>query len=486
MTRETDNNIYRLITKATALFGGVQIVGILCSVIRTKLIAIWLGSAGIGIIGLYNIAIETITALTGLGIRSSSVREISEAESTRQPQELSRIVTVVRRWSWLVGLLGAAVMIGLAPMLSKWTFGDNNHIWGFTGLSCTLLFNALLSGEQAILQGTRQLKALARSSVYGSIIALITSIPLYYVWGLDGIVPALIVYAAATCVITLLYRDKKIQPSDISARQTIRQGQNMITLGVFMTVSSFITTLFSYIFSAYLNHSSGECAVGYYQAGFTLMNKYVGLIFTAMAMEYYPRLAGVRENTKLLSRYVGQQSEMMLLMMAPVITLFIVLHPLMVRILYTSDFYIINNYLLCAIQGMPFKAVSWSIGFVLLAHGNGKLYLITEFLSDAFTFIFNIIGYRYWGLEGIGISYTIGFIFYLGLIYIVCKHRYGIEPGKKAWQAMTGTVIISAATCAAYIHAPWLSWSIAAVTLLLSVSLLYKRWKTNDGNSEYQ
>ena len=478
MTRETDSNIYRLITKAAALFGGVQIIGILCSVVRTKLIAVWLGSAGIGIIGLYNTAIETIAALTGLGIRGSSVREISEAKASRRPEELSRIVTIVRRWSWFVGLLGAAVTIGMAPLLSKWTFGDSNHIWGFVGLSCTLLFNALLSGEQAILQGSGQLKTLARCSVYGSIAALAASVPLYYIWGIDGIVPSLIIYAAVTCIVTLICRDKRIPSSDLSVGRTVREGRDMITLGVFMTVSSFITTLFSYIFSAYLNYRSGESAVGYYQAGFTLMNKYVGLIFTAMAMEYYPRLSGIRNDTALMSRYVGQQSEMMQLMLAPIIVLFVVLHPLMIRLLYTSDFYIISDYLLCAIQGMPFKAVSWSIGFVLLARGNGKLYFITEFLSDAFTFTFNLIGYEYWGLGGVGASYTVGFIFYLILIYVVCKRQYGIEPGKKAWLAMTAVSAISAATYAAYIYMPWLSWSIALITAGLSGAILYKRWKT--------
>ena len=473
----TDNNIYRIITKAAALFGGVQVVSILCSVVRTKLIAIWLGSVGIGIIGLYNTAIETITALTGLGIRSSSVREISEADKTGSPTELSRVVTVVRRWSWFVGLLGAVVMIALAPLLSRWTFGDNSHIWGFVLLSCTLLFNALISGEQAILQGTRQLKKLARCSVIGSIVALVCSVPLYYWGGIDGIVPSLIVYAAVTCIVTLLYKDKSIAPSDISIKQTTQQGRTMVTLGVFMTVSSFITTLFSYIFSAYLNHKSGESAVGYYQAGFTLMNKYVGLIFTAMAMEYYPRLSGVCNDRKQMSYYIRQQNEVMQLMLAPIIALFIVLHPLMVRILYTSDFYAINNYLLCAIQGIPFKALSWSIGFVLLAKGSGKLYLITEFLSDIITFILNVIGYHYWGLAGVGASYTIGFIIYLVIIYVVCKRYYNIEPGRKAWISMSITVAVASSTCLSYICLPWLAWSIAGITLVISLYRLYRKWQ---------
>lgn len=484
MTRNNDSNIYRLITKAAALFGGAQVVGILCSVVRTKLIAIWLGSTGIGVIGLYNTAIETITALTGLGIRSSSIREISEAKSSGNPQHLSQVVTVVKRWSWFVGLLGAVVTISLAPLLSRWTFGDDKHIWGFVLLSCTLLFNALLSGEQAILQGTRQLRKLAKCSIYGAIAALITTVPLYYFGGIDGIVPALIIYVAVTYIVTLLYRDKEVPTTQLSVRQTAQRGKEMVILGVFMTVSSFITTLFSYIFSAYLNYKSGESTVGYYQAGFTLMNKYVGLIFTAMAMEYYPRLAGISHNRALLSQYVGQQNEMMQLMLMPIIALFIVLHPFMVRLLYTTEFYTINDYLLLAIQGIPYKAISWSIGFVLLAKGDGKLYFITELLSDIITFALNIVGYRYWGLQGVGASYTIGFMLYLVIIYITCRRKYGIEPGSKSWRVTVITILTTTILYIAYSFVPVLAWILAGITVVISCFMLYRKWQGQENNAQ--
>lgn len=481
MNQTNNNNLYRIITKATAIFGGVQVVGIVCSVIRAKVVAVLLGSVGIGVIGLYNNAIETIAALTGLGIRNSSVREISEAHSKENSDDISRIVTLVRRWSWFVGLLGAAILITLAPLLSQWTFGDNEHIWGFVVLSCTLLFKALTSGEQAILQGTKQLQRLAHSSVLGSIAALVVSLPLYYFFGIDGIVPSLILYTAATFIATLFYKDRQITTSTISIKETAQQGKEMITLGVFLTISSFITTLFSYIFSAYLNYRSGEATVGYYQAGFTLMNKYVGLFFTAMSLEYYPRLASVAQDNHQLSQHVGKQVEVMQLMLAPVIAIFIMLHPLMVRLLYTADFYAINNYLLLAIQGISFKAISWAIGFVLLAKGSGKLYFITELISDTITLILNIIGYHYWGLAGVGASYTIGFILYLAVIYIVCHHNYNINPGKKAWGATAMTTLIATSTLICYIYLRPMAWGITALTIIIAAYQLYRKLKNIEG-----
>lgn len=57
--------------KAMGLFGGVQVMGILCSIIRTKLVALWIGPVGIGLFGLFNNALEMISTGTNLGIRSS-------------------------------------------------------------------------------------------------------------------------------------------------------------------------------------------------------------------------------------------------------------------------------------------------------------------------------------------------------------------------------------------------------------------------------
>lgn len=72
MSEKESVSTYRRIVKATGLFGGAQVVGILCSVVKAKLIAIWLGAEGVGIIGLYNTALEMITSVTGLGLRQST------------------------------------------------------------------------------------------------------------------------------------------------------------------------------------------------------------------------------------------------------------------------------------------------------------------------------------------------------------------------------------------------------------------------------
>lgn len=198
MQQGESTSMYRRIVKTTGLLGGVQVLSILCSIVRNKCIALWLGPAGVGIIGLYNTSMEMIAALTGLGLRQSAVRNVSQARASENEKALSRTVTVLRRWSWLAGLFGAVVMLSTAPLLSRFTFGDDEHIWGYVWLSCALLFNALASGDQAILQGTQRLRQLSKAGVAGNLAALLLSLPLYYFFRFGGIVPSLVLSSTVT------------------------------------------------------------------------------------------------------------------------------------------------------------------------------------------------------------------------------------------------------------------------------------------------
>ena len=150
-----NRSIYRKIIGATSLFGGVQVINMLCSLIRNKVIAMLLGAEGVGMITLFNSSVEMISSLTNLGLRQSSVRDVATAHK-RGEEVLKKIAGVVRKLSLILGLFGAMVFIGAAPLLSKIAFGNDQNIWSFVFLSVALLFNALASGEQAILQGSEK------------------------------------------------------------------------------------------------------------------------------------------------------------------------------------------------------------------------------------------------------------------------------------------------------------------------------------------
>ena len=154
--QSSQTSSYRSIFKATSLFGGVQVYQILVSVIKSKFIALLLGPLGVGIQGLYHSALQFVQSLTDMGLKSSAVRDVSEANGSGEMLKVAEVVRTLRRLVWCTGLLGMIVVMAFSPILSKTSFGDNEHIVPFLCLSITLLLDQICAGQKVVLQGMKQ------------------------------------------------------------------------------------------------------------------------------------------------------------------------------------------------------------------------------------------------------------------------------------------------------------------------------------------
>ncbi len=461
------------VLKSVGIFGGVQVTGILCSIVRTKLVAIWIGAVGVGLFGLYNTALDMITALTQYGIRNSAVRDVAGATSD---STLRRMITVVRRWSLWLGLLGALISIAFAPLLSKWTFGNEDHIWGFILLSIAILINSITGGEQAILQGTENLKRVAKSSMWGLSTGLAVSIPLFYFMRDDSILPSIIAYSTAIFVWVMVYRLKVQKPTPpMTVLETVREGKSLVVFGIYMTVSAFTAMLVQYAFMAYLNHHSDTATVGYFQAGWTIATRYVGLVFTAIAMEYYPRLTKANDYPRRAGVFVSHEMTMAIWVLLPLITIFITCRDIAIWILYTSDFSVMLPYATWAMVGTILRAVSWCIGFVILARGDGKIYLLTELTSAVISLALNIIGYQLLGFLGLGLAYIAWYVFYTAIVWGVYHFRYRMHLSRDIFRLSSFALLYtSIAAIAMDLGHIWLTALLAIAACVLSFRRLRK------------
>lgn len=443
------SNISRMAMKAMGIFGGVQVMGILCSIIRTKLVAMWIGPVGIGLFGLFNNALEMIATGTNLGIRSSSVRDISQAHDKHDPGLISRMVTVVRKWSLWLGMAGALLTLVLAPALSQMTFGDSTHIWGFVALSVAVLLQALTNGEYAVLQGTSRLKRLASVTLWGTIVGLAVSVPLFYLLRERSILPSILAYAAALAAFAWLLRNREYPTASLSRRETFDMGKGFVKLGIFMTLGNFAGILASYAFNAWLNVNTSTEQVGFYQAGYTLINKYTGLILTALGMEYYPRLSKVADSRLRLRAFVSQEINVAIAVMAPVVALFILLRELVVWILYTPEFNVILTFVSWGMIGTIFRTLSWCLAFTILAKGDGKTYLWTEVASAIINLVLNIVFYRWWGLTGLGVAFLVSYLLYTIIVAVVYFRLYKLRISLASTYNLLWTLTVAASVMVA-------------------------------------
>ena len=426
-----DKESYKQIMKATSIFGGVQVFEILIRIIRSKFIAVLLGPEGMGIAGLLNSTIGVVSSITNFGLQTSAIKDIAKASTSNDLIEISKTVKTVKRLVWLTGLLGAVIIFVFSSWFSRITFGNTDYTFAFMWISITLLLNQISTGQRVVLQGFRKLAYLAKSSLLGSVFGLVIVIPIYYIYGIDGIVPGIIITSTITLVLSWYFSRKiKIENINLSFAEIFSNGRNMMTMGFMISLSGFLGMGSAFLIRIFISNTGGVNEVGLFTAGFAIINTYVGLVFTAMGTDFYPRLSSVASDDVLVSKTINQQAEIALLILGPILIIFMVFIKWVVILLYSAKFVDINEMIYWAVMGIFFKAVSWSIGFIFLAKGESKIYFWNELLVNLYTLAFNIFGYYYYGLTGLGISFMLSYFVYLIQVYIISKKKFNFNFSK--------------------------------------------------------
>ena len=467
------NSLNLAILKLSGLFGGLQVTGILCSVVRSKLVAVWIGAAGMGLFGIFNTAIEMICSLSMFGLRESAVRNIAQADASSLP----KIVKVVRRWAMMLGVVGMLLTLCCSGLLSRISFDTASYTWAFALLSIIVFTNVMNGGERAVFQGLRRYRKLAYCSMAGTIGGLAVSVPMFYYWRIDSVVPSIMAYGIITWLAMGVYRERVDGPDEeLSLKATVDIGRKMLSLGFYLTVTGFVANAISYVMMAYLNNYAGTDAAGYYQAGFTLVNRYVGLVFTAISMEYYPRLSAVAAHRRRVATYVTNQLFIAMAMLVPVVTVFICCSDFIVKLLYRSDFVVIVPFVIWAAAGTVFRGISWCMAFVILAKGDGKAYLATETLSGVISVALNILLFRSLGFAGLGLAYVLWYLCYTLIVGVVYSRRYGMRISREFWPfgGYSLAMCLGAAWTGVAVS-PYLALPFAVVSAVVSFRVLRRK-----------
>nr|WP_315217749.1 oligosaccharide flippase family protein [uncultured Flavobacterium sp.] len=439
----TDNTSYRQIFKALSLFGGIQFVTTIVMLIKSKFIALYLGPVGFGISTLFTSAIGFVVATTSLGMEYSAVRNIASLNSLDDKKERDQTIQVFKKCVLFTGAIGTLLVIIFSNQISEWTFGSRQYKWSFVALSIIIIITAYTNGQKSILQGLSQIRLMAKLGLWVPILGLL-SIPLYYFLRQDGIVAAMILSAAISLILSYIFsKSIKIKKSTIDKKKTINIAFGMIKFGILVTLSNYIFILGTYLLNVYINTLNGPGDVGLYQAGWMITNQAFGLIFTAMSMDYFPKISAISSNNNKIKDVVNQQAEITLLIVGMIIVILIILVPTVINILLSNSFIQISNFVRLSALGIIFKAVQWCMGYAVLAKGNTKIYLICELLGTSFLFVFFIVGYSLFGITGIGYGFIMGYFFMFWIYYFALYKSINFTFSK----ALIGILIVMSSLC---------------------------------------
>ena len=417
---------YNHVLKYTGLFGGVQGITVLLSIVRNKFVAVLLGSVGLALIDIYNHAMNLLSNATQFGIPLTAVRSLSELQGQGCDHEkLASQVAVIRSWSLLTALAGMSLCLLLSPLISRLSFGDYSYTFQIALLSPVVAMLAISGAEIALLKAMRRLKTLALVTLAGALATLLATVPFYYVWGLGGIIPSLIISTLAAMLIqlncTLRIFPWKANPF---SRSTLGKGLDMIRLGISYILAGIVAAVAEMAVRSYIVNQGSLADEGLYCAGFVLTVSYARFVFVSMDADYFPRLSSICHDKEKMNHAVNSQMEVCMLLIAPFLILFVLLLPLIIHLLFSEKFMLAVPMALYAAFYMYFKAITTPVAYLSLARGDSVLYFTMEFLYYLVFVSLVIVGYRCWGLKGCGAALSLSNLFDLLLISSVYHVKY--------------------------------------------------------------
>lgn len=445
---------YRTILRSSSIIGGAQVINIAVGILKMKAVAVLLGPAGVGLVGLYLSLIQTASSIAAMGLGTVGTRQIAAAHAEGGDIAVGRTRRALFWVTMLLALIGATLFWLASGWIARVILADETRRADVAWLSLGVALTVAAGSQGALLTGLRRIGDLARINVAAGLVGAALGVLALWLWGAQGLIAMVLIAPIATFLLGHLYVARLGPPAGPPIRlpEMSREWRAIVTLGFAFMLSGLVTTLGHLAARTLIQRDLGAEALGQFQAAWAIGMTYLGLVLGAMGTDYYPRLTAAIRDRAAATRLVNEQTEVALLLCAPVLLAMLGLAPWVIHLLYSAEFAPAVEILRWQLLGDILKVMSWPLGFVILASGAGKTFVLTESLGMGVFVLGVFVGLPLMGVTATGVAFLALYIAYLPLMWWLGGRMIGFR-WTRAVKAQALTVI--AAALAVDIAARW-------------------------------
>lgn len=466
----SESGSYRQILRSSSIIGGAAVVNVVVGLLRTKVVAILLGPSGIGLIGLFGSVMSTAASVAGLGFSNAGTRQIAEAAGRANEDAVAAARRALFWGTFALAIVGGGAFWMLRSVLAEHVLGDPSMAGDVGWLAVGVSLSVASASQGALLNGLRRIGDLARISIVGGVLSSVAGVAVIVLWGSDGIVAFVISGALVGFLLGHYFvaKVKRVRAPRTPFRVLAGQWSMLGKLGAAFMVSGVLVAVGQLFTRVLINREAGADALGHFQAAWAISMTYIGFVLQAMGTDYYPRLTASIHDHPATNRLVNEQTEVALLLAGPVFVAMLGLAPWVIDLLYSSQFGEAASVLRWQVLGDVLKVASWPLGFIILASGDGRTFMLTESLAMVFFVGGTWIGLPLIGVEAAGVSFFVMYLVYLPVVFWLAKRRTGFRWAKPIFRQLTLLLGLSAIV---FLVSCWSEWLGAGTGIVMAALL---------------
>ncbi len=421
---------YKQIAKSSGLIAFVSIFQMVFGLFRNKVIAVLLGTKGFGIYGLYQVFIETALSFSSLGLDKSGVRQI--AKNSDNLIERDRCISVFSQGLLVTSIVTSILCVCFSKWISSVLFNSEDYAIGIVIASLAVLFRSISQGQISILNGLRDLKSLAISQIVAVVVGSLSSVLFVLLLGEEGIVLSFVSFGLTSLLFSYIYvRKQSIRKTEFNKGEFFAEFKTLLSLGLGFSVSAAVSSLFTFFSRSYIGAHFDIEVVGVYQACWIISNLYIGIILSAMGVDFMPRLMKSIEDHSIVRRMVNEQMEFGSLLAGIGVILLVLFAEVLLTLLYSKDFEVGSSIIRWQVLGVSLRVLGFPLAHSVMAFNKPVWYATIQCFFAFLEYVLLILFTKYFGFDGLGISYFIGYIFFMALWIFAAKKLFKFKFSKK-------------------------------------------------------
>jgi len=129
-----------------------------------------------------------------------------------------------------------------------------------------------------------------------------------------------------------------------------------------------------------------------------------------------------------------------MIILGPLLILLLATSPVLIRMLLSIEFTAAIDFIILSALAIPLKALIWVQGYIIIAKGQNRLFIITEVVASIFFLLISMLLFNLYSIKGLGISMIISYIFSLVMLRVVLKWKFNFSFNKSVIRLTTAFI----------------------------------------------
>lgn len=402
------------IVKVFSLNAISTLVRMLTGLISVKIVASIIGPGGVALLGQLNNFSSILLGVANGGINSGITKYV--AEYKEDESEIKKLLSNALRITLFFTLVVSLGLIVFHNWLSRLVMLSDEYGYVFLIFGFTVFLYALNAMLVSILNGYKEFKRYVKVNVAGTLVGLFFTVSLVCAFELKGALISAVTYQSVVFFITfwICRRTSWLSVSYYKEKLDKAVVRRFLNYSAMTLVSLSVVPVSQMLLRGYVISNISITEAGWWEAMNRISSMYLMVITSSFSIYYLPRLSEIKETTE-LRHEIFKCYKVIVPMLLLGLTAIYLLRNVVIAILFSPDFYPMENLFVWQLLGDFFKICSWLLAFLMIAKSMTKVFVLTEILFSLSFIGFGFIFIHWNGVVGITQGYFVNYV-----VYMIC------------------------------------------------------------------